>query len=65
MIPLVILISVIVLLLAVYYPPVRYVFEFDPLSALDWFICIGLAFSGVFWIEIYKYFLRKQQPETI
>ena len=65
MIPLIILISVIVLLLSVYYQPVRYVFEFDPLSALDWFICIGLAFSGVFWIEIYKYFLRRQQPEII
>ncbi|MBK9568074.1 MAG: cation transporting ATPase C-terminal domain-containing protein [Saprospiraceae bacterium] len=55
MIPLVILISVIIFLLAIYYPPVRYVFEFDPLSALDWFICMGLAFQ-VFWIEIYKYF---------
>ncbi|MBK8053393.1 MAG: cation-translocating P-type ATPase [Saprospiraceae bacterium] len=59
LIPLVILISLLILILAVSYTPVRNVFGFEVLSLYQWFICFGAAFIGVFWMEVYKYFFYK------
>jgi Ca2+-transporting ATPase len=61
LIPLIISISLAILLLSIYYEPVQEIFRFEALSLKDLTRCFISAFTGVLWIEIYKFFRRKRQ----
>lgn len=63
LLPAVLIISIIVLLLSVYFNPVRIVFEFTALSLNQLLISFSFAFCGVMWIELYKLAKRKLNKE--
>jgi Ca2+-transporting ATPase len=65
LIPAVILISLLVLILSVYYRPIQQIFRFERLSLLQLGVCLLAAFISVVWVEIYKYFIRRQSPQLI
>jgi Ca2+-transporting ATPase len=52
-------ISILVLFLSIYQPFMRSVFEFAMISVNTILLCLLAAFIGVCWIEVYKYFNRK------
>ncbi|MEY3420351.1 MAG: hypothetical protein RIR48_632 [Bacteroidota bacterium] len=60
LIPLVISVSLLILVLAVSYAPVRNIFGFEVMSSRQWLICFVAAFIGVYWMEVYKYFIRRR-----
>lgn len=62
LIPLVLAISFAVLLMSLYLKPVRDIFGFKALDLNALLLCFGIAAVSVFWIEIYKYLVRKNSP---
>ncbi len=61
LIPLIIIISLSVLLLSIYFKPVQGIFGLSPLGYFDWVLCLLFSFFGVIWVEIYKYWIRNRQ----
>jgi len=59
LIPLILIISLIVLFLSIYFNPVRNIFDFVQLPAADILLCFIAAIVGVVWIEGYKFVKRK------
>ncbi|MEQ8477221.1 cation-translocating P-type ATPase [Fulvivirga sp.] len=59
LIHIVIIISLIVLFVSIYFPLAQNIFQFEALLAIDILICLIVAFTGVMWIEIYKWIKRK------
>ncbi len=59
LIPLILSISLIILLLSIYFTPFQNIFQFVPLQAIDLSYCLVAAFAGVMWIEIVKFIKRK------
>ncbi len=62
LIPIILLISLIVLFLSIYLPPIRNLFEFVELPITDLILCFGIAFVSVIWVEIYKFVKNKNTP---
>lgn len=60
LIPLIISISLVILLMSIYFPPVQKIFQFQALTVLQFAICIATALVSVLWIEIYKIAKRKK-----
>lgn len=54
LVPLMIAITLLLLLLSLYYSPVMDIFQFGYLSVSDMALCTGTAVAGVIWIEVYK-----------
>ena len=61
LIPLVLSISILILMLSIYFKPIQNIFEFVPLSFMELAYCFVAAFIGVMWIEIFKIMRRKQR----
>ena len=59
LLPTVVVASLVVLFLSLYVAPVRNVFQFQALSVMHLLWCLGAAFVGVMWVEIYKAIKRK------
>jgi Ca2+-transporting ATPase len=60
LISVILIISLTVLFLSVYYPPVQNIFQFEALNINDLLLCLSAAFAGVIWIELYKLIKRKR-----
>jgi Ca2+-transporting ATPase len=54
----VLLISIVLLLLSIYFLPVRTIFQFHTLKISDLFLCFASAFAGTMWVEWYKFIKR-------
>ena len=54
LIPLVILATLLMLALSLYYAPAQFIFGFTPVSIKHLFICFTTAVISVLWIELYK-----------
>jgi Ca2+-transporting ATPase len=52
--PAVILLTLVMLFLSVYFPPVQAVFDFTSLSTSNILICLATALLSVLWIEFFK-----------
>jgi Ca2+-transporting ATPase len=59
LIPLILGISLVILLLSIYYIPFQNIFQFTPLSLNELSYCLLAAFAGVFWVEILKFIKRR------
>ncbi|MBC7885490.1 MAG: cation-translocating P-type ATPase [Saprospiraceae bacterium] len=59
LIPLIIVISLTVLFLSIYYEPVQHLFKFQSLHPSKVLVCMGTAFAAVMWVEGYKFFIRR------
>lgn len=62
MIPLIIVASLAVLFLSIYYTPIQAIFMFQSLDLYTLLYCVVAAFIGVMWAEVYKYFTRRKHP---
>ncbi|MBK9734273.1 MAG: cation-translocating P-type ATPase [Saprospiraceae bacterium] len=60
LIPIMVFISILILFLSIFIAPVQHVFSFTSLNPLQMIQCIVIAFVCVFWVEIYKYWLRSE-----
>lgn len=60
LIPLVLGISVLILMLSIYFKPIQNIFEFVPLSFTELVYCFVAAFLGVMWVEVFKMIRRKR-----
>jgi len=60
LVPLVLFISLTVLFLSLYLPPVQDVFHFTNIGWRDLIFCLIAAFAGVIWIEVVKAFNRNR-----
>ena len=47
-------VGLVALLLVIYLPPLSNLFQFSPLNAENFLICIGAALLSIVWFEIYK-----------
>ncbi|SDL64656.1 Ca2+-transporting ATPase [Daejeonella rubra] len=61
LIPLILGVSLLILLLSIYYSPIRNIFEFVPLPLTELSYCLFAAFTGVMWVEIFKFIKRRIQ----
>jgi P-type Ca2+ transporter type 2C len=61
LVPLILAVSLLVLLASIYIAPIRNIFEFTTLTALQLVFCLLIASISVLWMEVYKYYLRKKQ----
>jgi Ca2+-transporting ATPase len=59
LIPLILSVSLIILLLSIYFTPFQNIFQFVPLEAIDLTFCLIAAFVGVMWVEIVKFLKRR------
>jgi len=59
LIPLILGVSILILILSIYYPPIQTIFGFVPLQIKVLSYCLFAAFIGVMWIEIYKFIKRR------
>lgn len=64
LIPMVLVVSLTVLFLSIFLPPVRSIFQFTELKITDLLLCLGAAFLGVMWVELYKIKIRKNTFST-
>jgi len=60
LIPIVIMVSLFVLFLSIYFAPVQDVFGLKALGYAHWLMCLVVSFFGVIWVEIYKYWVRSK-----
>lgn len=61
LIPIILGLSLLILLLSIYYTPLQNIFEFVPLPLNELSYCLFAAFSGVMWVEILKFIQRRLQ----
>ena len=50
----ILLLALVALALVIYVPPLANLFSFNPLSPLNFLICIGAALISITWFEAYK-----------
>lgn len=60
LIPLMIGITLVILALALYFAPVRNLFQFVPINSIDLVYCSLVAFVSVIWVEIVKFIRNKK-----
>lgn len=65
LIPLILGISILILILSIYYPPIQTIFGFVPLQINVLSNCLFAAFISVIWIEIYKFIKRRTTNNVI
>lgn len=65
LIPLILSVSLIILLLSIYFTTFQNIFQFVPLQAIDFSYCLLAAFAGVMWIEIVKFIKRRMQVQAV
>lgn len=65
LLPFILLISLVVLFLSLYFEPVRHIFGFVPLELSSLLLCVGAGFTGVMWMEIYKLVKRKRNENEV
>ncbi|HEY1060659.1 MAG TPA: cation-translocating P-type ATPase [Daejeonella sp.] len=65
LIPLILSVSLIILLLSIYFTTFQNIFQFVPLQAFDFSYCLLAAFAGVMWIEIVKFIKRRMQVQAV
>ncbi len=56
----IIFITCLILALFLLIKPMRTFFEFESISLLQLFLCIGVGFISVMWFELYKFLLRRK-----
>lgn len=61
LIPLVITVSLVVLLLSIYFSPVQGIFGLQALSMYQIGLCLATSFVGVLWVEGYKIWVRSSR----
>ncbi len=61
LIPIILAISLVVLFISIYLPPVQRIFRFEALGGSDLLYCLIPAFIGVMWVEIFKWLKRKRK----
>lgn len=61
LIPIILVLSLIILYLSIYFHPVQTIFQFEELKITDLFLCFVAAFLGVIWVEFYKLIKRKKK----
>jgi len=59
LIPIILGLSLLILLLSIYYTPFQNIFEFVPLPLNELSYCLFAAFTGVMWVEILKFIKRR------
>jgi len=59
LIPMVLGVSLLILLLSIYYSPIQNIFEFEPLPLTELSYCLLAAFTGVMWVELLKFIKRR------
>jgi Ca2+-transporting ATPase len=50
----ILIIAMTTLALIIYIPPISSLFEFSPISPIQFLVCIGAALTSIVWFEIYK-----------
>lgn len=60
LIPIVIGITLVLLILSIFWSPAMRIFEFENLSSIQILICAGMAAVSVLWIDLFKLFTTKQ-----
>jgi Ca2+-transporting ATPase len=61
LLPIIIFASLVVFFLSIYFTPVRRLFNFVELPVKSLFYCLGLAFTGVMWVEFYKMIIHHKK----
>lgn len=59
MVPYIILITVFIMGLLLFFPPLTHFFEFEVLSILQLIFCISVGFIAVIWFEVFKWLKKK------
>jgi hypothetical protein len=54
-------ISLLILLLSIYFTPLQTIFQFVPLEAIDLAFCLIAGFASVMWVEILKLIRRNNK----
>lgn len=65
LIPLILILSLLVLIMALLIPNIRDIFDFAAISGMQLFRSLFAAACGVLWIEIWKAYQRKELPKPI
>lgn len=65
LIPLVIVVSLAVLSMSIYFPPVQRIFGLQGLSMFHLGLCLATSFIGVLWVEGYKIWVRASRKLEI
>lgn len=60
LIPLILSVSLLILLLSIYYPPLQNIFQFVQLQFSTLMNCLITAFIGAMWIELFKFIKRRK-----
>lgn len=63
LIPLIVFISLVVLFLSIYFPPLQRIFEFEAISTERILLCLAASFVGVMWVELVKW--RKRRGQSV
>jgi hypothetical protein len=63
--PIILLASLVILMLSIYFAPVQSIFQLAPLSLSELALSLGTAFIGVIWIEVWKMVRRKKEESAI
>jgi P-type Ca2+ transporter type 2C len=63
LLPIVLIISLAVLIMSIYLPTIRDIFEFSVLSFKTLLLCLGMGFAGVIWVEVYKFYNRHKTKQ--
>lgn len=64
LLPIVLVFSLLILYLSIYYPPFQTIFRFQELLISDLALCFIAAFIGVMWVEVYKLIKRSGVTST-
>lgn len=59
-IPVVLILSLIILFLSIYFHPIQSIFQFEDLKVSDLLLCFAAAFIGVMWVELFKSVKRRK-----
>ncbi|MBP6184236.1 MAG: cation-translocating P-type ATPase [Saprospiraceae bacterium] len=63
--PIILLASLVILMLSIYFDPVQSIFQLAPLSLSELALSLCTAFIGVIWIEVWKMVRRKKEESAI
>ncbi|HCR49357.1 MAG TPA: haloacid dehalogenase [Bacteroidetes bacterium] len=64
LIPLILVVSLLVLIMALFIPSIRDIFDFAAISGIQFFRSLLAAACGVLWIEVWKMYQRKKTSNT-
>ena len=61
LLPVILIATLLLLALSIYYPPASNLFKFKPIPFAYYLICLGISAISVLWIEVYKGFVKPQK----